>query len=475
MTTSSKTQQVSALTRTGQAFFKAWQFIVRAHPSITDIEMRRQSRLLAGLMVALFTTSAIASILLTATSEVGIPATVFRLLPVMAFLAVYYAINRSGHYRIASTLFLIQNFMTVHAFPLATGDIAWLEFASMNLILTALLMPVRVTLFVFVASMVAQILLGRFDPHILEISNIGLFVVYLVTSSMVIVFINHRNRLERDRQRELQAANDRLRESEAILEQRVEERTRELVIAKERAEQADQIKSQFLASMSHELRTPLNAILNFTEMMGLGLVDPVTDKQKDVLDKSLASGKHLLSLINDVLDVAKMQSGMLTLFVEKDLDLGKEIETIYATIQPMIHNRPIKLTLDLNGGLPMISGDKRRIRQVLLNLVSNAIKFTEQGSVTISAHKQSEGVLVTVTDSGPGISAEDQKVIFEPFIQTEHGIQHAGGTGLGLPISQAIVEAHGGRLWVESSMGKGSKFYFSLPNALSDVPVAAGG
>jgi signal transduction histidine kinase len=182
-----------------------------------------------------------------------------------------------------------------------------------------------------------------------------------------------------------------------------------------------------------------------------------------VLNKSLDSGKHLLALINDVLDITKIQSGTLTLFVETNLNLQTELESVVNAAQTLLRNKAVDLITDIDPDLPVISGDKRRIRQVLLNLLSNAAKFTEEGSVTLTARRRNGEVLFSVRDTGPGIARDQQEIIFEPFIQTATGIQHAGGTGLGLPISKSFVEAHGGRLWVESEPAKGSTFYFTLP------------
>jgi signal transduction histidine kinase len=224
------------------------------------------------------------------------------------------------------------------------------------------------------------------------------------------------------------------------------------------------MKSQFLASMSHELRTPLNAILNFTEFVALGILGPVNDEQIDALNKSTDSGRHLLSLINDVLDMTKIESGMMKLFVEADIDPQAEIAQVVNTVQSLLADKPeVKLTTDIAPDLPRLTGDRRRIRQVLLNLLSNAVKFTEEGSITLQAQRQGEHLRFSVIDTGAGIAPADQAIVFEPFRQTETGIRHAGGTGLGLPISKRLVEAHGGVLWVESIVGKGSTFSFTLP------------
>jgi signal transduction histidine kinase len=249
----------------------------------------------------------------------------------------------------------------------------------------------------------------------------------------------------------------------------------EQVATSEKLREVDQIKSQFLASMSHELRTPLNAVLNFTEFVSLGMLGTVNDAQKDALSKAVDSGRHLLALINDVLDMTKIEAGMMNLFIEDNINLNREIDSVIAAGRTMLKDRDVTFVEDIDPALPLVRGDRRRIRQILLNLVSNACKFTEQGSVTLtvkvkpnaqqsdSTGEQTHEILFTVRDTGPGIDPNEHAVIFEPFRQTEHGIQHANGTGLGLPITKRLVEAHGGRLWLESERGRGATFFVALP------------
>ncbi len=249
----------------------------------------------------------------------------------------------------------------------------------------------------------------------------------------------------------------------AFLFERAEQARAEADQARARAEQADQIKSQFLASMSHELRTPLNAILSFNKLLAMGTFGDVNDEQISYLEKSLSSGRHLLSLINDVLDITKIQSGMMNLFIEEGFNVTEELDAVADSAEKMIGNKPVKLVRDIDPNLRPLTCDKRRVRQVILNLVSNAIKFTEAGVITLSAKQCQLEIMLAVMDTGPGIPEDQQEVIFDPFVQTETGIKHAGGTGLGLPISKSLVEAHGGCLRVESKLGEGAAFYVTLP------------
>jgi len=244
---------------------------------------------------------------------------------------------------------------------------------------------------------------------------------------------------------------------------RLEDEAVELQVAKAKAEEANNFKSQFLASMSHELRTPLNAIINFTKLHRKGILGPVADRQLKVLNEVVDSSMHLLALINDILDVSKVQSGMLTLFLEDDVELQPLIDTGIHTVESLLVGKPVALVTEVSPDLPNILCDRRRIQQVLLNLLANAAKFTDEGTITLKACRQGADIAFDVIDTGEGISVEQFETIFEPFIQTESGMKHAGGTGLGLPITKSLVEAHGGQIWLESQPGKGSSFMFTIP------------
>ncbi|MCC6569497.1 MAG: hypothetical protein IT315_09685 [Anaerolineales bacterium] len=264
-------------------------------------------------------------------------------------------------------------------------------------------------------------------------------------------------------------ANQELRQLQTSLELRIATRTHDLEIAAQELKRTDLMKSRFLASMSHELRTPLNAIINFTQLISMGVAGPVTDEQTTMLNASLSSSRHLLQLINDVLDISKIQAGKLSLFSEADVNLNNEINAAVDMVQPLLQKQnaaleqPIRFIQDVDRDLPLTACDRRRFRQVLLNLLSNAVKFTEQGSITLSAKKKEDVVMFAVMDTGPGIPLEMQAHIFEPFVQATSDIRHSQGTGLGLPISRSLVEAHGGELWVESNLGEGTTFFFTLP------------
>jgi signal transduction histidine kinase len=228
-------------------------------------------------------------------------------------------------------------------------------------------------------------------------------------------------------------------------------------------ETASQHKSDFLANMSHELRTPLNAIIGFSQVLHEGMVGEVNAKQAEYLDDILSSGNHLLSLINDVLDLSKIEAGQVELQVAP-FSLQDALERGVSMVREQATSEGVQVTLDTNGGLDVVTGDERRIRQVIFNLLSNAVKFTPAGGhVDVSAKRVNGEMRVSVADSGPGIATEDFDRIFEEFQQTEAGANQREGTGLGLALSKRFVEMHGGRIWCESDIGRGTTFEFTLP------------
>jgi signal transduction histidine kinase len=235
-----------------------------------------------------------------------------------------------------------------------------------------------------------------------------------------------------------------------------EEKGRQLAIA-------SQHKSQFLANMSHELRTPLNAILGYTELILDGIYGDTPQKAQDVLKRVESNGKHLLGLINDVLDLSKIEAGQLVLSLN-DYSMKDVLYNVFSAVEPLASGKNLSFKVDAPGELPKGRGDERRLTQVILNLVGNALKFTDQGGVTIKASATNGAFTVAVKDTGPGIAPADQAKIFEEFQQADNSAtKKKGGTGLGLSISRRIVEMHGGKLWVESEVGKGSVFQFTLP------------
>jgi signal transduction histidine kinase len=238
---------------------------------------------------------------------------------------------------------------------------------------------------------------------------------------------------------------------------------REIEVKSRELEVASQHKSEFLASMSHELRTPLNAIIGFSDVLLEGMFGEMTDKQTEYLRDILASGQHLLSLINDILDLSKIEAGRMELEVE-DFHLPSAIDDALLLMRERAARRGLTLDRRVDARLGQIRADQRKVKQVLLNLLSNAVKFTpEGGRIEVRAAPVSDAVEVSVKDTGVGIAPEDQEAVFEEFRQVGTSDKKAEGTGLGLALCRKFVELHGGRIWVKSQVGQGSTFTFAIP------------
>ncbi len=259
-----------------------------------------------------------------------------------------------------------------------------------------------------------------------------------------------------------------LKENKGLVES-LQHSNRLLFEANEELRKATQAKSEFMAHMSHELRTPLNVIIGFSELMLDGVTGEINEEHKQCLNDILSSGRHLLNLINDILDLSKIESGKMELKFG-NFPLPDIIESLRSIMIPIIAPRKQSLEVYVEEELPLVNGDKSKVRQVLLNLLSNATKFTpDGGKLRIEAVKENKQCRVGVIDTGIGIKKESYEKIFEPFTQLDSSLDDdKGGSGLGLTIARQIVEKHGGRIWVESEYGKGSHFYFTLPLATVD-------
>jgi signal transduction histidine kinase len=248
----------------------------------------------------------------------------------------------------------------------------------------------------------------------------------------------------------------------ARLYREVEQKSREL-------EAASRHKSEFLANMSHELRTPLNAILGFSEVLAERMFGDVNEKQAEYLQDILSSGRHLLSLINDILDLAKVEAGRLELELGR-FHLPTALDNALTLVRERATRHGITLTQHVDPGIGDIIADERKVKQILLNLLSNAVKFTSEGGrVTLTTAAADGAITIAVSDTGVGIAPEDQAAIFEEFRQVgRDDTRKQEGTGLGLTLAKKFVELHGGRIWVQSQIGQGSTFTFTLPVRLDD-------
>jgi signal transduction histidine kinase len=254
-----------------------------------------------------------------------------------------------------------------------------------------------------------------------------------------------------------------IEESYARLEQKVRERTRDLEEKTQELAIASEHKSQFFANMSHELRTPLNAVLGYSELLVDGLYGQMPAKALEVLERIQSNGRHLLGLINDVLDISKIEAGQLRLSLA-DYAMKTLVQSAVAATGSLAQNKGLAVNVTIPDGLPTAYGDERRLTQVLLNIVGNAIKFTDKGEIDVAVALADDRFHITVRDTGPGIAPEHQARIFEEFQQVDSSsTREKGGTGLGLAIAKRIVVLHGGDISVESVVGAGSTFHIVLP------------
>jgi len=238
---------------------------------------------------------------------------------------------------------------------------------------------------------------------------------------------------------------------------------REIADKSRELEAASQHKSEFLANMSHELRTPLNAVIGFSEVLAEGMFGEVNEKQAEYLHDILESGRHLLSLINDILDLSKIEAGRMEL-ERTDFDLPSAIDNALLLMRERASRKGIAVGRAVDERLGVVDADERKVKQVLLNLLSNAVKFTpEGGRVDVRACVGDGMAEISVTDTGVGIAAGDQEAVFEEFRQVGPAAKRVEGTGLGLALSRKFVELHGGRIWVTSQVGRGSTFTFTIP------------
>lgn len=258
--------------------------------------------------------------------------------------------------------------------------------------------------------------------------------------------------------RSLQEINRQLSEAKTVAER-----------ARLEAEEANRLKSRFLSNISHELRAPLNAIINFSKLLLVGSEGPLTEGQTDFLGRMRDAGEHLLGLLNDMLDLSRIEAGVVEVYRE-EINLADVIHGVMSTAVGLTRDKPIHLHQEIEEGLPPVWVDRTRVRQVLLNLLANAAKFTERGRITVTAQARTNHVLVSVADTGQGIRLADQARIFEPYVKGPE--DQTQGSGLGLAISRQLVEMQGGSIWVESEPGRGSTFHFTLPLAQPAEPAA---
>ncbi|MBC8170727.1 MAG: hypothetical protein H7X77_03620, partial [Anaerolineae bacterium] len=406
-----------------------WEWFVGSSSMVSGVD-RRNQRLLAGIcaVIGIILSLFIISSLLRSI-ETNVPSSIYGIeLFTFMLLAAIYFLNRNGYYLVAATIVCVG----VVLIPMAAS---WPNADSMSrasglvgagVLLASVLLPRRYMIVVSIIALLG-VLAAVMIPSEVRVGITPLAGVLLITL-LTLLYDNHRTGLENERQAELLRVNEALRKSEEALqlanvglEQKVAERTAELVLAKDEAERASTVKSAFLASMSHELRTPLNAIINFTRFVAKGAQGPVNAEQEATLNEVVDSSRHLLSLINDVLDMSKIESGSLTLFIEDNIKLNPLLDTVIATGKSLKGDKPIEIQTEIADNLPLLRGDRQRILQILLNIMSNACKFTDNGYVKLHASQQNDEIVFAIEDTGPGIAPEDAHFVFEAFKQTNTG------------------------------------------------------
>jgi len=310
--------------------------------------------------------------------------------------------------------------------------------------------------------------LDRIKSDVFGINALLFSLLFIVLIGVVV----RADRILRRQHQEIGAARDELAQLNTSLEEKVLDRTaklrrreRELETAKEQAETASRTKSEFLANMSHELRTPLNAIIGYSEMMLEDAQDDGAEERTSDLQKVRSSGRHLLGLINDILDISKIEAGKLGLNVEP-VELADAMSEIESAAMPLIEKNTNRFKIVVPDDIGAIECDEQRLRQILLNLLSNAAKFTENGDIGLTVENDGDGWMrFAVWDTGIGMTVEQVDRLFEPFVQADSSISRKyGGSGLGLAISQRFVEIMGGRITIQSELGAGSCFTVWLPD-----------
>ncbi len=281
----------------------------------------------------------------------------------------------------------------------------------------------------------------------------------LVEVGQDIAFALHNIEVEQERKR----AVDDLRKAHNELEEKVTARTRELAQANIQLKEMDRLKSEFIATMSHELRTPLNSIIGFVGIILKGIAGEINEEQKKQLSMVYSSARHLLSLINDILNLSRIESGKMEIFLTR-FKLGEVVAEVAQILSPMISPKDLRLVTEITGDIPEITGDREKLFQILLNLTNNAVKFTSKGEIRIDCRMDNHNLMVTVSDTGIGIKRENMEYLFEAFRQVDGSAQRRyEGAGLGLHLCRKLVGLLGGTIWATSEYEKGSKFTFTLP------------
>lgn len=432
----------------------AWQWLTEPTDAIRELEHRRRARLLAALLSLLIPLGTIgalvAPVLLDPAYRPLDDPFFYTAAGGMVVLIISYLFSRGARYQLGAVLALLTISATtlvgVAVFPQGTETL--LIYLVMAILLSSLLLPLYGTVILAFVNLLAAMALPLFVPAITATDVFNPLTFVVIISILIIV-----------------AANIRQQDLDQI-----EAQSRELSEAVQQARMANQLKDQFLATMSHELRTPLNAIIGFAEVMQMGLAGEIPSQAARAIDRIHFNSERLLKLIDDILDISKIEAGRVEL-IRRPFNLETFIKNIESTMRSQAEEKGLEFVATMNGELPAeIVGDRQRLEQVVLNLTSNAVKFTEAGSVTISVQRAGEAEWeIAVADTGIGIPPHAQEIIFEKFRQVDGTSRRAyGGTGLGLAITRELVLLMDGSVKVKSKPGEGSTFTVTLPLLTSE-------
>jgi signal transduction histidine kinase/CheY-like chemotaxis protein len=450
-----------------------------------------KSRTLIVLTAGFF---AITAILIASSASSGLLAGLFGLAAVFSLLSitVYRLLNR--HYLLAMIAWLIGLSFLIVIVSQTLGRAEILLFFAFMPLIAAITLGWRSSALLEIA--IAGLLWWALpvEPHPLALSSVDILLIlslgafggllgWVTTSHLMTMsewsmhsYQQARNNLEEAREQRLelkQTQEDLTKSNQELLRL-----TNRLKVLQRIAEEARQAKTEFVANVSHELRTPLNMIIGFTEVIARSPHLYGSRLPAALMTDIIAiqrNSQHLLNLVNDVLDLSQVESGRMALS-RGWVSIPAMIQDAVAVVQNLFQTKDLYLKLDLEGDLPQVFCDQTRIRQVVINLLSNAGRFTQHGGVAIACQVQQQHLVVSIADTGPGISAEDQRKIFEPFQQLDNSIRRQyGGSGLGLSISRQFIELHGGKIWLESQPGMGTTFFFSLPidSSLAEENIAS--
>jgi signal transduction histidine kinase len=450
-----------------QAWASWWAQITEPSTELTDLSDRRQARLLASLLITFGAIGVISILLLPVINPVD--QLNFGTLLSLLLLVIPYALSRTRYYRIATVLMLLLAAGAI-IYPALTNlvntdPVISLQFLTLLILLSSLLLDKRSVIIVTALIIAGLLVISELDYMVSSVS--APIIMMVVTSALLLVFMSNRDALERDGQHELQTAlvlAESSIQSELETNMALEAKNQELARANAMIKETTRLKSEFLSTMSHELRTPLNAIRGFTGILLEGMGGEIDEEARHMLVRVDANSERLLNLINDVLDIARIEAGRMELVSEplNPLHLATQWQ---AQMSVLAEQKGIGFEVHIDPELPeVVMGDGQRITQIATNLLSNAFKFTKEGKVSLYVRSEADTWVISVKDTGIGIPPHALNYIFEEFRQVDGTSKRQfGGTGLGLAISRTISRTMGGNISVRSELGVGSEFTVTLP------------